>query len=228
LVHLNQQLQADIQYAIRMKPGVQTPEETMARACGSCRDTGWLMVQVFRHLGLAARFVSGYLIQLKADVKSIDGPSGAEKDVTDLHAWCEVFLPGAGWVGLDPTSGLMASEGHIPLACTPDPSGAAPIEGGFLHFGQGKWYPGQQLPRWALSILWRQDGQPIWQNSALLDFDPTNDPSPGEDDVTLATGRDFLDVSPLRGVIRGGARHTLNVAVTVTPMNARELVQSDH
>jgi len=268
LVSLNQKLQSDIKYAIRMEPGVQTPEETLELACGSCRDTGWLMVQIFRHLGLAARFVSGYLIQLKADVKSIDGPSGAEKDFTDLHAWCEVFLPGAGWVGLDPTSGLMASEGHIPLACTPEPSSAAPIEGGvdecevtfehhmsvqrihesprvtkpyteeqwaavlalgevvdrdlidgdvrltmggeptfvatkdrdgaewnidalgptkrgyatelvqklraeygeggFLHFGQGKWYPGEQLPRWALSIFWRKDGQPVWQNPALF------------------------------------------------------------
>ncbi|HQS30257.1 transglutaminase family protein [Polaromonas sp.] len=268
LVSLNQRLQQDIKYSIRMEPGVQTPEETLALACGSCRDTGWLMVQLFRHLGLAARFVSGYLIQLKADVKSIDGPSGAEHDFTDLHAWCEVFLPGAGWVGLDPTSGLMAGEGHIPLACTPEPSSAAPIEGGvdesevvfehhmavqrifesprvtspytddqwasvlklgeavdkdlaagdvrltmggeptfvatsdrdaaewnidalgptkrgyaaelvlklraeygqggFLHFGQGKWYPGEQLPRWALSIFWRKDGQPVWQNPALF------------------------------------------------------------
>ena len=268
LVDVNQKLQAAIQYAIRMEPGVQTPEETLALACGSCRDTGWLMVQLFRHLGLAARFVSGYLIQLKADVKSLDGPSGAETDFTDLHAWCEVFLPGAGWVGLDPTSGLMAGEGHIPLACTPEPSSAAPVEGGvdecevefshhmgvqriyesprvtqpyteeqwaevlklgeqvdrelvagdvrltmggeptfvatqdrdaaewnidalgptkrgyatelvqklraeygqggFLHFGQGKWYPGEQLPRWALSIFWRNDGQPVWQNPALF------------------------------------------------------------
>ena len=268
LVGLNQRLQSAIQYSIRMEPGVQTPEETLKLAWGSCRDTGWLLVQLLRHLGLAARFVSGYLIQLKADVKSLDGPSGTETDFTDLHAWCEVFLPGAGWVGLDPTSGLMAGEGHIPLACTPEPSSAAPIEGGvdasevtfahhmqvqrilqtprvtqpyldaqwhhmlalgeqvdselkagdvrltmggeptfvattdrdapewntdalgptkrryalqltqrlkaeyghggFLHCGQGKWYPGEQLPRWALSLFWRADGQPVWHNPALF------------------------------------------------------------
>lgn len=268
LVGVNQRLQQDIRYLIRMEPGVQTPEETLVKASGSCRDSGWLLVQLLRHCGLAARFVSGYLIQLTPDVKSLDGPSGTEVDFTDLHAWCEVYLPGAGWIGLDPTSGLLAGEGHIPLACTPQPSSAAPVEGaldecevefshhmqvtrihesprvtkpytdeqwerimavgeavedrlvdgdvrltmggeptfvaasdrnapewntdalgptkrayatdlvhklrteygqgGFLHFGQGKWYPGEQLPRWALSIYWRADGEPIWHDPTLF------------------------------------------------------------
>jgi uncharacterized protein (DUF2126 family)/transglutaminase-like putative cysteine protease len=268
LVDINQMVHQEISYLIRMEPGVQTPDDTLKLGSGSCRDSAWLMVQLLRHCGLAARFVSGYLIQLKPDVKSLDGPSGTEVDFTDLHAWCEVYLPGAGWVGLDATSGLLAGEGHIPLACTPQPSGAAPIEGGmdkcevefahhmavtriyesprvtkpyseeqwadvmalgtavdqeltaadvrltmggeptfvavndrdapewntdalgptkrgfatelvqklrveygqggFLHFGQGKWYPGEQLPRWALNIYWRADGQPVWANQALF------------------------------------------------------------
>jgi len=274
LMRMNGQLARDIRYLIRMEAGVQSPEETLAQASGSCRDSGWLLAQLLRHLGIASRFVSGYLIQLKPDVKSLDGPSGTNVDFTDLHAWCEAYLPGAGWVGLDATSGLMAGEGHIPLACTPEPSGASPVTGltekcevefshemriervheaprvtkpysetqwlaieqlghrvdadlaahdvrltmggeptfvsiddpdgaewntealgprkrilgskllkrlkeryaprGLLHFGQGKWYPGEQLPRWSLSCFWRKDGEPIWDDPRLFADESVN------------------------------------------------------
>ncbi len=268
LVYLNSKINQYLNYTVRLEPGVQTCEITLGNKLGSCRDFAWLFAQVLRRLGLASRFVSGYLVQLKADVKSLDGPSGPEEDFTDLHAWTEVYIPGAGWIGLDATSGLFAGEGHIPLACTPSFESAHAIEGmgdacetefeysntvtrifesprvtkpyrddqwsaiydlgfevdkeleagdvrltmggeptfvsiddmesaqwntdadgphkreladrlsrrllgtfgqgGMLHYAQGKWYPGEPLPRWQTSIIWRKDGKPIWSNPELF------------------------------------------------------------
>ena len=268
LVALNGAINADVGYSVRMEAGVQTPDHTLRTAIGSCRDSAWLMVSVLRQMGLAARFVSGYLVQLTSDVKALDGPSGPAADFTDLHAWTEVYIPGAGWIGLDPTSALFAGEGHIPLSATPHPASAAPISGatdpcgvtldfsnvvtrvhedprvtlpytpaawdsilelgaavdarmaaadvrltmggeptfvsvddqvapewttdadgphkrqrasalaarlkeiwapqGVVQRSQGKWYPGEPLPRWQIMLHWRADGKPLWTNAALL------------------------------------------------------------
>ena len=266
LIAVNHMVREDVNYLIRMEAGIQSPEDTLCSGQGSCRDSAWLLVQLLRHFGIAARFASGYLIQLAADQKSLDGPTGPERDFTDLHAWCEAYIPGAGWIGLDATSGLLAGEGHIPLASAALPTSAAPVTGmtevangtldfkmtitrihedprvtkpfteahwvaidtlgrqvdrelaagdvrltvggeptfvsiddmegpewnftamsekklelatqlvhrlrerfapgGLLHFGQGKWYPGEPLPRWALSVFWRRDGEPLWEHKA--------------------------------------------------------------
>ncbi len=327
IVDVNRRLANQIAYVIRMEPGVQTPEETFTAAKGSCRDSSWVLVNAFRHLGMAARFVSGYLIQLKPDLEALDGPSGTAVDFTDLHAWVEVYLPGAGWVGLDPTSGLLAGESHIPLAATPHYANAAPIHGlaseakvefdfdmrvsrvaehpritmpfnddswaalnklghkvdkaleegdvrltmggeptfvsiddfeadewnsdavgptkrvladklirrlqkrfapgGFLHYGQGKWYPGETLPRWTFSLYWRRDGKPIWQEPELIaeegkDYKAT----PKEAEKLLTTIAGELAVNPEHVVptyedpaewlIREG-----NLPENVTPENSK-------
>ncbi len=283
LVEVNRRVQERIAYIVRMEPGVWAPDKTLGEGRGSCRDSAWLLVQLLRHMGLAARFVSGYLIQLVADVVPLEGPAGPSADFTDLHAWAEVYLPGAGWIGLDATSGLLTAEGHIPLAASPEPISAAPITGlvdesevsfdvqmsvrrvretprvtrpysdrqwqdilaageavdarlrrqnvrltmggeptfvaatdqeagewsidalgptkrvyagrllrrlaerwapgAALVYGMGKQYPGEPLPRWALSAHWRADGAPVWLDPGLLASD---------DDVDDATAEDAL------------------------------------
>ena len=295
LMALNHRLSEDIRYVVRMEPGVQTPAQTLKLASGSCRDSGWLLVHILRHLGFAARFVSGYLIQLTADQESLDGPSGPDADFCDLHAWAEVYVPGAGWIGLDPTSGLLAGEGHLPVACTPEPLGAAPVSGtvdesevefdfsmdltrlvesprvtkpysdaewaaieatgqlvderlergdvrltmggeptfvslddlegeewstgadspaksalaaklierlrkrfaptASVHFGQGKWYPGEPLPRWAYGLFWREDAEPLWSRPALIATEPAEQvaPSRAKEFAEALAGRLGLD-----------------------------------
>src|ERR1039457_166137 len=310
LVDINQHIQRLLKYDIRMEPGVFSPEETLTLGHGSCRDFAWLQCQVLRHLGFATRFASGYSIQLKPDEKPVHGPAGVAKDVADLHAWTEVFLPGAGWIGLDATSGLMAGEGHIPLACTPDPGSAAPVTGsyswqkrseddtikeslsftmsvarvaeaprstkpygdetwskievvgqevdrvldaqdvrlsmggeptfvssdepdapewntaavggskfrladtlarrlryqfapgGVLHHGQGKWYPGEPLPRWSIGCYYRTDGVPIWDDVNLLTPE-------GGDDVALGTRQADIFVAELAKRLGVGTQHLL-------------------
>lgn len=308
LVAVNQALREAVGYTIRMEPGVQTPDHTLRTALGSCRDSAWLLVSILREFGLAARFVSGYLIQLAQDVPSLDGPSGPPADFTDLHAWTEVYLPGAGWVGLDPTSGLFAGEGHIPLAATPHPVSSAPITGatdpvtatldfsntvsrihedpritlpyrdiqwqritaaaatvdartaaadigltlggeptfvsiddqtspewttaadgphkreraadlanrlrtiyaptGIVQYRQGKWYPGEPLPRWDIALLWRTDAHPLWTDQSLL-IDPWLPASAGSSeraDKTLEFGAADPKPSPARALIPPAAQ----------------------
>lgn len=129
LVELNRTINDRIEYQPRTDPGVWTPQETLERGVGSCRDTAWLLTETLRQLGFAARFVSGYLIQLDVEVESANDERPTTEDQAALHAWTEVYLPGAGWIGLDPTSGFLTAEGHLPLARSPEPIGAAPVTG---------------------------------------------------------------------------------------------------
>jgi uncharacterized protein (DUF2126 family)/transglutaminase-like putative cysteine protease len=327
LVDINRRVFEHIAYGVRLEAGLQTPEETLAKRAGSCRDSGWLLVQVLRRLGFAARFASGYLVQLTADEKPLEGPAGPTSDFVDLHAWCEVYLPGAGWIGLDPTSGLLAGEGHLPLACTAEPALAAPVSGlvdacettfehamtvtrvmetprvtkpyadaqwdaivalgrkvdsdleagdvrltmggeptfvavddldaeewntaalgenkkrlavelhrrlreryapkGLVHFGQGKWYPGEPLPRWSLNLYWRNDGEPLWNDPSLV----ADESAPSGADAAVA-GRFLRGVAEQLGLdptcvfpVFEDVYHSLwrerRLPVNVDPLDAR-------
>ena len=127
LVALNQGVYQSVRYIERLEQGVQSSDTTLSLGSGSCRDSAVLLLEAFRYFGLAARFVSGYSIQLAEN--STPSSTHIAQDATDLHAWAEVFIPGAGWVGFDPSSGLLAGAGYIPLCCTRDPASAAPISG---------------------------------------------------------------------------------------------------
>jgi uncharacterized protein (DUF2126 family) len=129
VIEVNRLVHQALRYVIREEPGIWTPEETLEHERGSCRDQAVLLIALLRARGLAARFASGYLVQLADEGMLPDEPRGVGRDVADLHAWCEVFLPGGGWIGLDPTSGLLCGEGHIPLASVAHPALGAPIEG---------------------------------------------------------------------------------------------------
>ncbi|HEY0189802.1 MAG TPA: transglutaminase family protein [Kofleriaceae bacterium] len=129
LIGLNAAVQQHVSYVIRDEPGVWTPEDTLIQGRGSCRDAAVLLVAMMRARGIAARFVSGYLVQLADEGMIPDEPKGVGRDVVDLHAWAEAYVPGAGWIGFDGTSGLLCGEGHIPLAATASPSHAAPLDG---------------------------------------------------------------------------------------------------